>query len=178
MGRHLILSAASMSAALVLLAGCSNADEEPAMETAATSPEATAGTDEQDEQREEVAVTVTLDGSECSYDGVSEVSPGVLAITFNNNETDVGSGALLLRLKQDVTFDQFADAHQPEPFLDELPELAEPAGQIGRVLPNGEDSVTFPVESGKYVLLCLVDTDDPDVAASYLAHPAGLVVTG
>jgi hypothetical protein len=94
------------------------------------------------------------------------------------NDNGVSGGALLVRLNRAVTFDEFVDAHQPEPFLGELPEFGEPSGAIGRVQPNDEASSTFPVESGKYVLLCLVDTDDLDEPASYLAQPVGVTVTG
>ena len=166
-----------MSATLVLLAGCSNADETPVAETAPASPAATAGADEQEEQREEVAVTVTFDGTTCAYDGPSELSPGVLAVEFIN-DNDVGGGALLLLLDDDATFDEFVDAHQPEPYLGEPLDFAEPSGTVGRVQPNDDSSSTFPVDTGKYVLLCLEDTDDGDDAASYLAKPVGVTVTG
>ena len=173
MGIRRVFFAATMSAALVLLSGCSNSEEEPAAEDAATSSPATA---EAEEQREEVAVTVTFDRTTCAFDGPSEVSPGVLAVEFVN-DNDVGGAALLLRLNEDVTFDEFVDAHHPEPFLGELEDLAEPSGAVPRVQPNDDGSSTFPVETGKYVLVCLVDTDDLDEPASYLAHPVGVTVT-
>ena len=170
MGTRLVLFAATMSAALVLLAGCSSADEESAVEDAATSPAEATGADE----REDLAVT--FDGTTCAYDGPSEHSPGVLEVEFDN-DNDVGGAALLLRLNEDTTFDEFADAHQPEPYLGELEDFGEASGVIGRLQPNDDGAATFPVQTGKYVLICLVDTDDLDEPASYLAHPVGVTVT-
>jgi hypothetical protein len=62
----------------------------------------------------------------------------------------------------------------PGPF----PDIAVESGAIGPVLAGMSGSSSFPVETGSYVVLCLGDTDDPDVAAGYLARPAGLTVTG
>jgi hypothetical protein len=49
---------------------------------------------------------------------------------------------------------------------------------LGRTLPGQTDSSTFPDESGTYVVLCLLDTDDPDSAASYLFCSVRLVTFG
>jgi hypothetical protein len=105
------------------------------------------------------------------------VSPGIVGVDVVN-DSETGVGALLLRLAEGATLDDFAEAHQPEPYLGEPLDIAEPAGAVSRVQPGGSGSSSFPVETGDYVLLCLVDTDDPDFAASYLAQPVGVTVTG
>lgn len=168
-----IARAAPLAAAFVLLAGCSGADDQQAAEDTASSPAATQETDEGSVSAE---VQVTFDGSSCSYTGPSDVSQGSVGVDVVN-DSETGSGALLLRLAAGATFDDVVDAHQPEPYLGEPLDFAEPAGAVGRVQPGGSGSSTFPVETGDYVLLCLVDTDDSDEAASYLAQPVGVSVT-
>jgi hypothetical protein len=169
-----IASAATLAAAFVLLPGCSSSDGEQASEDTTPSP---AATGEPDGGSSVSEVQVTFDGSSCSYTGPGDVSPGIVGVDVVN-DSETGVGALLLRLTEDATFDDFVAAHQPEPYLGEPLDIAEPSGAVGRVQPGDSGSSTFPVETGDYVLLCLVDADDPDNPASYLAQPAGVTVTG
>ena len=172
MSARQILSAAALASGLALLAGCSGNDEPEGDEVAASA----AATQESDGAAEQPVLSVTFDGSNCSYSGPSDVGAGVVGVDVDNT-SEIGSGALLLRLAEGATVDDFAAAHQPEPYLGEPLDIAEPSGAVGRALPGETGSSTFPVESGTYVVLCLVDTDDPDVAASYLAQPAGVTVS-
>jgi hypothetical protein len=135
-----------------------------------------AATQESDRPAEQPVLSVTFDGTNCSYGGPSEVDAGVVGVNVDNT-SEIGSGALLLRLADGATVDDFAAAHQPEPYLGAPLDIAEPSGAVARALPGQSGSSTFPVESGTYVVLCLVDTGDPDSAASYLAQPAGVMVS-
>jgi len=173
MSARQILSAAALASGLALLAGCSGNDEQEGDDVAASA----AATQESDGADEQPVLSVTFDGSNCSYSGPSDVDAGVVGVDVDNT-SEIGSGALLLRLAEEATVDDFVAAHQPEPYFGgELEDIVEPSGQVGRTLPGQTASSTFPVESGTYVLLCLVDTDDPDFAASYLAQPAGVTVS-
>ena len=168
------IAGAAALAAVVLLAGCTSSDGEVAAEDSTPSP---AATEESEGGSETTEVQVTFDGSSCSYTGPSDVSPGILGIEVVN-DSETGGGALLLRLTEGATFDDFAEVHQPEPYLGDAQGVAEPAGAVGRVEAGASGSSTFPVETGDYVLLCLVDTDQRNIAASYLARPMGIRVAG
>lgn len=169
-----ILSAGMLAAGVVLLAGCSGSDAQTA-----DAPDASpAATQESDRSTGiQADLEVTYDGTGCTYSGPSEVDPGVVGIEVVNT-SEVGSGALLLRLAADATFDDVIAAHQPEPYLGEPLDIGEPSGAVTRVVPGQTGSSTFPVQAGDYVLLCLVDSDDPDDPASYLAQPVGVTVSG
>jgi hypothetical protein len=167
-----IPSAAALASGLVLLAGCSGSDQQDGDDAAAN----TAVTQESDGAAEQPVLSVVFDGSSCSYGGPSDVGAGVVGVDVDNT-SEIGSGALLLRLAEGASVDDFVAAHQPEPYYGEPLDIAEPSGTVGRVPPGETGSSTFPVESGTYVVLCLVDTDDPDFAASYLAQPPGVTVS-
>ncbi len=172
MSARQILSAAALASGLALLAGCSGNDQQEGDEVAASA----AATQESDGAAEQPVLSVTFDGSSCSYGGPGDVGAGVVGVDIVNT-SEIGSGALLLRLAEGATVDDFVAAHQPEPYYGEPLDIAEPSGTVGRALPGETGSSTFPVESGTYVVLCLVDTDDPDFAASYLAQPPGVTVS-
>ena len=166
MSARQILGAAALASGLALLAGCSGSDEPAGDDVAASS----AATQESDRPAEQPVLSVTFDGTNCSCGGPSDVDAGVVGVNVDNT-SEIGSGALLPRLADGATVDDFAAAHQPEPYY------AEPSGAVARALPGQSGSSTFPVESGTYIVLCLVDTDDPGSAASYVAQPAGVTVS-
>jgi hypothetical protein len=172
MSSRQIITAAALASGLALLAGCSGNNEQAADDVATSA----AATQDSNAAAEQPLLSVTFDGNGCSYGGPSDVGAGVVGVDVDNT-SEIGSGALLLRLVEGATVDDFAAAHQPEPYLGEPLDIAEPSGAVRRTLPGQTGSSTFPVESGTYVVLCLVDTDDPDDPASYLAQPAGVTVS-
>lgn len=137
-------SAATIAAACIVLAGCSSTDDQPAAEGPASSPAVT----EEADGSPSAQLQVTFDGSSCSYTGPSDVSPGTLGVDVVN-DGDTGSGALLLRLAPGATFDQFVDEHQPEPYLGEPLDIAEPAGAVSRVEPGQRQRGQLPRPTGR-----------------------------
>ena len=177
MGTRWMAGTATVAAGLILMTGCSSSDDSAADESATTA-EATETPDGGSGLPEQVGtLSLTFDGSTCAYSGPSEVAPGVVAVEIANN-SDTGGGALLLRLLEGKTVADFEAVAQPEPAVGPFPDVVKESGQVGRIEPGDSGSSSFPVETGTYVVLCLVDTDDPNIAAGYLARPAGLTVTG
>ena len=164
--RHLLALAA---APLLLVAGCSNSEVGVA-EPEATSP-GPASTVDAAPEREEIAVTVTFDGTACEHDAPTEVTPGNVLITMVNT-SDAEAVAQLLRLGGS-TFEQFVEFNQPEPKVTDP--FGTPSGDASAAA-GAEGKVRAVLTPGEYALSCL-RFDGPPPPATWVAQPTGITVT-
>ena len=160
--------------AALLLTACDSGDssgEEP-VETATSDlaqDEGAAGATDQE------TLSVTFDGSSCSYDGPEQLSAGDVTVQ-GTNDSD-----LILRVSVDLlvdgaTVDDFVEYLQPEPKEVEAPDFVETQTQVV-VAPGTTDGFSFPLGAGEHVLVCVTYEDEEAPPAAWAAQPAGVTVT-
>ena len=154
----------------LVLAGCTSGEEEASQESDVESPTAAEGTGS-----EQALLTVTFDGTSCSYDGPSEIGAGVATIeAVNDSEvyTEVG----IARLDEGSAFDDFVAFYQPEPEIVDSPDFATPIAAVpAEPGQTGSDDVTL--EAGQHALVCLILISDEPPPGVFVAQPGGLAVT-
>ncbi len=105
------------------------------------------------------ALTVTYDGSECSYRGPKELKEGPLDVTFvNDSDIDVGLG--VRRLRDGVTYDELKAAVRTD--LPAPHHLAKAVLWLHRgskgLEPRGELSETIFASKAMHALVCVLQT--------------------
>lgn len=176
-----IRTLAPTAACLLALAGCSSGQDDAAADDAeSASPTATTDVDSGQEERDEVTLTVTWDGSTCAYEGPTELTPGVVLIEIVNS-TDEDAGTEIVRIDDGSTFEDFVEALQPEPDLGDVPDFVSQG--YGQAFASAGDvgTIRSALDEGEYALVCLQTApDQPDASelAAWVARPGGVVVAG
>ncbi len=168
-----LLRPAAMTALLVVaLAGCASADEDGTEEPGAATP--TTADEAAGELAQEV-LSVTFDGTSCSYDGPNEVRAGVVAIEAVNDSavyTEVG----IALVDESSTFEDVVAFYQPEPEVVDSPDFATPIGAVPAE-PGQTGSDSFSLGIGQYALVCLILVADEPPPGVFVAQPGGVTVT-
>lgn len=123
----------------------------------------------------EAVLTVTFDGTSCSYDGPSEIGTGVATIeAVNDSEvyTEVG----IARLDEGSAFEDFVAFYQPEPEIVDSPDFATPIAAVPAE-PGQTGSDTVALNGGQHALVCLILISDEPPPGVFVAQPGGLAVT-
>ena len=123
----------------------------------------------------EAVLTVTFDGTNCSYDGPSEIGAGVATIeAVNDSEvyTEVG----IARVDEGSAFEDFVAFYQPEPEIVDSPDFATPIAAVpAEPGQTGSDDITL--DAGQHALVCLILVSDEPPPGAFVAQPGGLTVT-
>jgi hypothetical protein len=126
-------------------------------------------------EQEQAVLTVTFDGTSCSYDGPSEIVGGVTTIEAVNS-SDVYTEVGIARIDEGSTFDDFVAFYQPEPEIVDSPDFATPIGSVPAE-PGQTGSDTFTLEGGQHALVCLILIADEPPPGVFVAQPGGLTVS-
>ena len=169
---HAAVVAAS---AWLVAAGCATSQSEDAEEDAAAVPSATETSAPPLEQDDLVTLTVTYGGQSCLYDGPTELSPGPVVIEFVN-DSKVTAFLDVARLADDVTWEDFAAFHSPEPKEGARPDqLATFDSEQAEAFAGHRDSITSVMHNGEYALVCL--RQGKFNALARVARPGGVTVS-
>jgi hypothetical protein len=126
-------------------------------------------------EQEQAVLTVTFDGTSCSYDGPSEIGGGVTTIEAVNS-SDVYTEVGITRIDEGSTFDDFVAFYQPEPEIVDSPDFATPIGAVPAE-PGQTGSDTFTLMGGQHALVCLILIADEPPPGVFVAQPGGLTVS-
>lgn len=158
-----------IAAAAMVVGGCSIAQDDTAGDAAETTPTVTAATSTTTgptatatEEPPDPATTmiVTFDGTECSFDGPSELPTGTVTLVLVNN-SDGDAGLSMGKLRDGVTVEQvrafYAQEFEERKWSDRQ-ELYDPEqGEFGPVTAPGEvdpGGYSFYAQPGQWVLVC------------------------
>ena len=165
--------AALMLTAALLLTACDSGDasgEEPE-ETTTTDLAQDEVDDDGTDQR---TLSVTFDGSSCSYDGPEQLNAGDVTLQ-GTNDSDLILTVSIDLLIDGATVDDFVEYLQPEPKEVEAPDFVETQTQVV-VAPGTTDGFSYPLGGGEHVLVCVTYEDDEAPPAAWAAQPAGVTV--
>jgi hypothetical protein len=171
MRAHAIAGLALTSALLLTACDSGDASGEEPVETATTSLAQDEATDDGTDQE---TLSVTFDGSSCSYDGPDQLNAGDVTLQ-GTNDSD-----LILRVSIDLlvdgaTVDDFVEYLQPEPKEVAAPDFVETQAQVV-VAPGTTDGFSYPLGGGEHVLVCVTYADEEAPPAAWAAQPAGVTV--
>lgn len=149
----------------LVLAGCTSSEED----ASSTDTEGAGG------EQAQAVLTVTFDGTSCSYDGPSEVGAGVATIEAIN-DSDVYTEVGIALIDEGSMFEDFVAFYQPEPEIVDSPDFATPIAAVpAEPGQTGSDNVTL--SGGQHALVCLILISDEPPPGVFVAQPGGLTVT-